>query len=68
MNEELIRRVISFKLDLAGKILERLPAGPSERARKLGSIIYESLGAHLNSGEKQSNAKEPGKISSVPIE
>jgi hypothetical protein len=68
MNEELIRRAIQFKLDMAEKLLEHLPPEASKSIKAVGSLICDSVGEHLKNAGTPEGAKTPGKINNVTIE
>ena len=70
MNEELIKKAVQFKMNMAEKILEHLPADTTTKIKSFGHLIYESVGEHIDSRGKQEaqNSKTSGKVNNVIID
>jgi hypothetical protein len=70
MDEELIRKLVKYKLNAAGTIVDRLPLKMSSELKDLGRVILESIDESAREikerpGEKP---KPSDHLDNVPIE
>ena len=47
MNEEYIKKIVKLKMDIAGKIMERLPAKTSDQVIRFGRLVLRGLEENL---------------------
>ncbi|MDD3705156.1 MAG: hypothetical protein PHC45_03700 [Clostridiaceae bacterium] len=69
MDEELIGKIIRIKLNMAEKLVERLPEKTSAQIKDLGKIILKSINDNVSSPKEHSVEKgESTHMKHVPIE
>jgi hypothetical protein len=70
MNEELVKKIIQYKLQAASKIVNRLPADMSNEMKDLGRIILDSLNEGFQEIKKlpENKMKSKNVISNIRIE
>ncbi|MGE5630900.1 MAG: hypothetical protein ACM3TR_07360 [Caulobacteraceae bacterium] len=70
MNEALIKKVIKYKMDIAGEIVDCLPLKVSEEIKNLGRIVIEGLNESFQEMKEQPPKKsgKPDKLNKVTIE
>ncbi len=70
MDEELINKIVNLKLDIAEKLISRLPVKMSSELRDMGRGILKSVNENVQ--EKKENPSEKSKpselLNHVPIE
>jgi hypothetical protein len=70
MDEELINKLIKYKLNAAGKIVDRMPEKVSAEIKDFGRVILESVNENVREMKEQPSekTKPSDKLNHVPIE
>lgn len=70
MNEALVKKVIQYKLNIAGSLIELLPSKVSDEVKSLGKVIMESMNENFQDKTKAHDqpTKSTEGINSVTIE
>jgi len=70
MDERLIGRIISYKLNMAEKLLEHLPEKTSAQIKDMGKIILKSINENVQDTNEHSTEKSGPSthLNQVPIE
>ena len=64
MNEELIRKLVKWKLDATDKLIDRLPERLSMEIKQFGRIFLESVTERV----QEKNEQPTNPLNPVPIE
>ncbi|MDF2889930.1 MAG: hypothetical protein K0R80_297 [Clostridia bacterium] len=70
MNEEIIKNLVKYKLNLAEAILDSLPEKLSQDARKLGKLILDGVNESLQEMKEKpvEKSKSSDKLENITIE
>ncbi|MEI8217108.1 MAG: hypothetical protein WCF96_08405 [Eubacteriales bacterium] len=68
MNEDLIKRLVKIKLDLADSFIARLPEKEEKQLREIGHYVLEALNEQNNVSGNMKNTKESSNIKEINIE
>jgi hypothetical protein len=70
MDEELINKLIKYKLNAVGKIVDRMPEKMSAEIKDFGRVILESVNENVREMKEQPSkeTKPSDKLNHVPIE
>jgi hypothetical protein len=70
MDEELISRIVNLKLDVAGKLINRMPEKMSLELRDMGRIILKCVNENVQEMKEHPSVKSKSsdQLSHVPIE
>jgi hypothetical protein len=70
MNEDFVKKVISYKLHAANALIDRLPSKASAELKDLGRIIAQSIDENMSETKEQATKKadSPNKPNSIPID
>lgn len=70
MDEKIISRIVSLKLDVAGKLIERMPEKISSELKDMGRVILKTVNENVQEAKEypSEKAKSSDQLNHVPID